>query len=104
APILPRPFCGVRGDAGAGDASDNGAVSVVARGCERSRAGFARQSAPGQDTPRVSGSAVTLQQAVGAAARILRDAVQPVIGGLATDVAGMRSAVELADRCGAVLD
>jgi len=98
------PFCGLLCDDVTVDASNNGAVSVVARGCERSRAGFARQSAPGQDTPRVGGSAVTLQQAVGAAARILREAVQPVIGGLATDVAGMRSAVELADRCGAVLD
>jgi formylmethanofuran dehydrogenase subunit B len=52
----------------------------------------------------VSGSPTTLEQAAGAAARILNGAVQPLIAGLATDVAGMRAAVELADRCGAVLD
>jgi formylmethanofuran dehydrogenase subunit B len=52
----------------------------------------------------VAGSAATLEQAVQAAAQLLREAWQPLIGGLATDVAGMRAAVELADRCGAVLD
>ncbi len=98
------PFCGLLCDDVVVSASDDGAVSVSARGCELSRAGFARQSAAGQDSPRVAGSAATLEQAVSAAAGILRDAVQPLIGGLATDVAGMRAAVELADRCGAVLD
>ncbi|HEX4584464.1 MAG TPA: hypothetical protein VH183_06520 [Burkholderiaceae bacterium] len=85
-------------------ASDRGAVSVSARGCQLSQAGFMRQSAPGMDSPQVGGSAATFEQAVGAAAAILNEAVQPVIAGLATDVAGMRAAVELADRCGAVLD
>jgi formylmethanofuran dehydrogenase subunit B len=102
--ICTCPFCGLLCDDVAVSAADRGAVSVTARGCELSRSGFARQSAQGQDAPRVGGSPVTLQQAVAAAARILREAVQPLIGGLATDVAGMRAAVELADRCGAVLD
>jgi formylmethanofuran dehydrogenase subunit B len=98
------PFCGLLCDDVVVTASDRGAVSVSARGCELSRAGFARQSAAGADAPRVGGSEATFEQAVSAAAAILRDAVQPVIGGLATDVSGMRAAVELADRCGAVLD
>jgi formylmethanofuran dehydrogenase subunit B len=98
------PFCGLLCDDVVVRASNSGAVSVLARGCELSKASFARQSAAGQDSPRVAGSAATFEQAVGAAAAILRDAVQPLIGGLATDVAGMRAAVELADRCGAVLD
>ena len=98
------PFCGLLCDDVGVSASDGGTVSVSARGCELSRAGFARQSATGQDSARVGGSAATFEQAVEAAAKILREAVQPLIGGLATDVAGMRAAVELADRCGAVLD
>jgi formylmethanofuran dehydrogenase subunit B len=98
------PFCGLLCDDVVVSASDNGAVSVSARGCELSKAGFARQSAAGPDSPRVGGSAATFEQAVSAAAAILRDAVQPLIAGLATDIAGMRAAVELADRCGAVLD
>ena len=98
------PFCGLLCDDVVVSSSEGGTVSVSARGCELSRAGFARQSAPGQDSARVNGAAATFEQAVAAAAGILRQAVQPVVGGLATDVAGMRAAVELADRCGAVLD
>ena len=98
------PFCGLLCDDVVVAPSGSGAVNVSERGCELSRAGFARQSAPGHDAPRVNGSEASFQQAVSAAARILDRAVQPLIGGLATDVAGMRAAVELADRCGAVLD
>jgi formylmethanofuran dehydrogenase subunit B len=98
------PFCGLLCDDVVVGASDRGTVSVLARGCALSRAGFARQTAAGPQTPRVGGAEATVEQAVTAAARILSQAVQPLIGGLATDVAGMRAAVELADRCGAVLD
>jgi len=98
------PFCGLLCEDVAVRTSAGGTVAVSARGCELSRAGFARQSAPGPGSPRVAGSAATLEQAVQAAAQLLREAWLPLIGGLATDVAGMRAAVELADRCGAVLD
>jgi formylmethanofuran dehydrogenase subunit B len=98
------PFCGLLCDDVVVAASPGATVSVSARGCELSRAGFARQSSPGADSARVNGADATFEQAVTAAAAILREAVQPVIGGLATDVAGMRAAVALADRCGAVLD
>jgi len=98
------PFCGLLCDDVVVTAAADATVTVSARGCELSRAGFARQSAPGSTSPLVAGSPATLEQATRAAARILGAAVQPLIGGLATDVAGMRAAVELADRCGAVLD
>ena len=98
------PFCGLLCDDVTVSAPDGGTVSVTARGCDPSRAGFARQSAPGQDAPLIKGSPATLEQAAAAAAQMLRDAVQPLFGGLGTDVAGMRAAVELADLCGAVLD
>jgi len=79
-------------------------MTASGRACALGRAGFARQSAPGLDTPLIGGKPAALDQAIGAAAAILRGAAQPLIGGLGTDVAGMRAAVELADRCGAVLD
>src|SRR5579864_2970514 len=102
--ICTCPFCGLLCEDVAVQVLAGGAVAVRARGCEVSRAGFARQSAPGLDSPLVAGSAATLDQAAQAAAHILREAWQPLIAGLATDVAGMRAAVELADGCGAILD
>jgi formylmethanofuran dehydrogenase subunit B len=98
------PFCGLLCDDVTVIASSAGTVAASGRACEASRAGFARQSAPGLDTPLVGGEPAAFDQAVGAAASILHGAGQPLIGGLGTDVAGMRAAVELADRCGAVLD
>jgi len=98
------PFCGLLCDDVTLDAPNSVTVSASGRGCETSRVGFARQSGPGLSTPLVGGNPASLDRAIGAAAKILREAVQPIIGGLATDVAGMRAAVELADRCGAVLD
>jgi formylmethanofuran dehydrogenase subunit B len=47
---------------------------------------------------------VSLVEAASEAARLLRAARQPLIGGLATDVEGSRAAGRLADRCGGVLD
>jgi formylmethanofuran dehydrogenase subunit B len=98
------PFCGLLCDDVSAEASSSGAVTASGRACDLSRAGFARQSAPGPYTPLIGGKPAVLDQAVGAAASILHGAGQPLIGGLGTDVAGMRAAVELADRCGAVLD
>jgi len=98
------PFCGLLCDDVLVRTPAAAPLEVSARGCETSRAGFARQSATGTESPRVRGSAATFDEAVAAAAQILREAAQPLIGGLATDVAGMRAAVELADRCGAVVD
>ena len=97
------PFCGLLCEDAATQVSPQGVVSVSARLCDLGRAGFARQGAQAA-TPLVSGKAATQQEAIAAAARILDAAAMPLICGLGTDVAGMRAAVELADRCGAVLD
>jgi len=98
------PFCGLLCDDITAEASKLGVVAVSGRACELSRAGFSRQSAAGLDTPLICGQPAVLEQAVAAAAGILHRAGQPLIGGLGTDVAGMRAALELADRCGAVVD
>ncbi|MGZ4995009.1 MAG: formylmethanofuran dehydrogenase subunit B, partial [Methylobacter sp.] len=55
-------------------------------------------------SPRVDGKDVSLDVAVAKAAALLKNTNQPVIGGCATDVNGMRALLALADRSGAVVD
>jgi formylmethanofuran dehydrogenase subunit B len=96
------PFCGLACDDLEVEVS-GADVRVVANGCERSTRLF-RESLPRSPAAAIAGEAATLDAAVGRAAAILGDAVQPVIGGLATDVAGVRAVLDLADRLGAVVD
>lgn len=98
---VPSPFCGI----GTDDLSievDGTALKVLQNGCSVNSAGFEE---PVTDTdPRVGGETVTLEEAVAKAADILRETNLPLVGGLATDVNGMRAALALADRIGAVVD
>ncbi len=98
---VPCPFCGLACDDLRIDARR---LEVLANGCELSRKSFAALNLSQSSTPRIAGKAATLEQAVARAARLLQQARQPVFSGLATDVAGMRALLSLADRCGAVLD
>lgn len=99
------PFCGLACD----DLQvyvQKGAVKVLANGCHKSRARF---DSSGEDVMNpvpawIQGKPATLEQAVARAAAILRDAAQPLFAGLATDVAGTRAVLRLADRTGAVVD
>lgn len=77
-------------------------LRVRNNGCARAERGFSRgdRSMP----PHVHGEPSTLQEAVAQAAAILRNARQPLITGMAADVAGCRAAVALAEACGAVVD
>jgi len=70
--------------------------------CAKSRA--ALEKPPKKLQPRIKGKAVSLDEAVAAAAGILRKSRHPLLSGLATDVGGMRAAVALAESTGAVLD
>ena len=99
------PFCGLACD----DLTlriEGGAPQVVANGCRISVAAFSASKVddPGQWAPEVAGVAADLQSAIAAGARLVRQAKQPVFGGLATDVQGMRALMQLADSCGAVVD
>lgn len=98
------PFCGlVCDDLVVGTAA--GRLAVKANGCAVAVAGFARASAGGGAVgARIAGRPASLAEATAEAARLLRGARQPLIGGLATDVEGSRAAGRLADRCGGVLD
>ncbi len=97
------PHCGLLCD----DLSlvgERSGAQVIGNACAIGHAAFTRALAAAALPPRVDGAAVDLDTAVGAAAAILARARQPLIGGLATDVAGMRAALALADRCGAIVD
>ena len=85
----------------------NGRPEVLANGCTLSRQQFAYAAADSENVTMLSqidGKPSTLEAATQRAAELLREAKLPVIGGLGTDVSGMRAALRLADRCGAVVD
>jgi formylmethanofuran dehydrogenase subunit B len=52
----------------------------------------------------IAGKPVSLESAIAEAARLLAASRQPLIAGLATDVAGARAAIMLAQRTGAIID
>jgi formylmethanofuran dehydrogenase subunit B len=97
------PFCGLLCD-DLTVRTQSGAIAVTGAGCALSVAAFGHQADAAAVQPRVGGRTATLDEAAAKAADVLRAARQPLICGLATDVAGMRAVMSLADRCGAVLD
>ncbi len=98
---VPSPFCGLGSD----DLTIqvNGvSIKVTENGCAVNTPAF--EEAIADIDPRVDGKVVSLGVAVNRAAEILKKSNQPVIGGCATDVNGMRALMALADRNGAVVD
>ena len=96
------PFCSLLCD---GFALEPGPVLQL-RGsdCPRARAGLAAFDDLGVVTPSVDGASQDLDAALDAAAARLAAARLPLIGGLATDVQGMRALYRLANVGGAILD
>ncbi len=76
---------------------------VVSRnGCTRAAQDFARP--PLATAARIGGRNATVEEAIIAAAKLLKRARAPLFGGLACDVDGMRALVNLAEQRGAILD
>ncbi|MEQ8662697.1 MAG: formylmethanofuran dehydrogenase [Gammaproteobacteria bacterium] len=96
------PFCALLCDDLTLRQQADATFTVASNGCQRANAGFAR--APLEPQALVAGRTASLDDAIEAATRLLRRARQPLFGGLATDVDGIRAGVNLAERCGAVLD
>nr|WP_255635852.1 formylmethanofuran dehydrogenase [Azospirillum sp. 412522] len=71
-------------------------------GCARARSLFALPALPAHCF--IKGRAVPLDEALDAAAALLRNAASPAIGGLAADTEGISAALALAERLGAVVD
>lgn len=99
---LTCPFCGLHCDDLTVESGPGGA-SVTTAGCKRAEEGFAQAPAPAA-TPTVKGRAVSQEQAVLHAVKILRESNQPLVGGLAADAAGCRAAMALAEKVGAAVD
>lgn len=98
---VPSPFCGV----GTDDLSiqvDGVAIKVMQNGCSVNTPAF--EQPIGDTGCKIAGKTVSLQEAVTRSAELLANTGQPVIGGCATDVNGMRALLSLADRTGAVVD
>ena len=98
---VPSPFCGI----GTDDLTirvDGVSLKVIDNGCAVNTPAF--EQAITDTRPRVNGQEVSLDEAITAAAALLKNTRLPVIGGCATDVNGMRGLLALADRAGAVVD
>ncbi len=95
------PFCGILCD-DLSVARFEGALKITKNACPKAVAGFERKLPAA--SPMVAGSPVALEEAVTKAAALIRKAKLPLIGGLATDVEGMRGLMALADRAGGVVD
>jgi formylmethanofuran dehydrogenase subunit B len=98
---VPSPFCGI----GTDDLTiqvDGVALQVTENGCAVNTPAF--EQAITDTSPRVDGNEVSLEQAVSRVSELLRNSNQPVIGGCASDVNGMRALLAVADRSGAVVD
>ena len=95
------PACGLLCD-DLSVAAQDGRLQVTDKGCAKSRAFF--EQAPAESTPRIHGETTTLELAVAKATELIAQARHPLIGGLATDIKGMRAVMDLAGTAGATLD
>lgn len=98
---VPSPFCGV----GTDDLTiqvDGNLLKVTENGCAINTPAF--EQALGDASPKLNGKPASLQEAIAQAAKLLSNTKQPVFGGCATDVNGMRALLAVADHCGAVVD
>ena len=98
---VPCPFCALLCDDLVIE-NQSGDLSVVKNACQKAIGGFSRPIQIG--SPKINGEKKSFEMAVSMAASILKKAKQPLLTGLGTDVSGMRSVMELADKIGGVVD
>jgi formylmethanofuran dehydrogenase subunit B len=98
---VPCPFCGILcDDLEIGPTA--GGLKVLKNGCAKSNTGFERPLV--ERKPQVDGRDVSLDEAISAAVRLIKDSRLPVVGGLGTDVDGIRQAIAVAEKSGGVVD
>jgi formylmethanofuran dehydrogenase subunit B len=98
---VPCPFCSLLCD-DLEIKNQGGKLSILQNGCHKAKSHIEREQT--QIFPRIKGKNCSLDDAVAHAAKILRNSNQPLIAGLGTDVNGMRAAMLLAEKTGAVID
>jgi len=96
------PFCGLVCDDLEVARGAGGTLSVTRNGCVKAVKGFERPVPSAE--PTIGGKPATRTAAIAEAARLIREAKNPLLGGLGTDVDGMRAVMALADRAGATID
>jgi len=96
------PACGLLCDDLSISCDSAGALKVVSNTCDKSIRFFERPVS--SVVPRLGGKDSDLSAAIAKAASILREARHPLIGGLGTDVQGMRAVMNLAESAGATID
>jgi len=95
------PFCGIAAD----DLTikvDGNHVSVIENADAVTKKGF--ETPITETSPRIKGKDVSLDKAIDHIVDALRTSKQTVIGGMATDLNGVRSALALADKNRATID
>lgn len=102
-PNVTCPFCGLLCD-DLTVSSEGGALRVTNGACAVATRELAAVPAPSAPIARIGGRAVSLDDAIAEATRLIGAARQPIIGGLSTDLAGARAAARLADHVGGVID
>jgi formylmethanofuran dehydrogenase subunit B len=98
---VPCPFCSLICD-DLEIKNQDGKLRVLHNGCHKARSHFEREQA--QINPRIKGKNCSLDEAISHAVKILKQANQPLITGLGTDINGMRSVIALAEKTGAIID
>jgi formylmethanofuran dehydrogenase subunit B len=100
------PFCPLMCDRlNVRPAADGHTLALSGSECARASAGLKQFGAvPSPAQPLVDGRAASSQEAIAAAAHLLRSSHQPLFGGLGTDVAGARALYRLACATGAICD
>ncbi|HID80997.1 MAG TPA: formylmethanofuran dehydrogenase subunit B [Chromatiales bacterium] len=97
------PFCGLACDDLTVSAKQN-KLDILAGQCTLNRAGFNQALWEKTSTAMMQGKEIAHATAIDKAASLLKKSEAPLIGGLITDVNGVRTAMALADACGAVID
>src|SRR3546814_10420359 len=87
------PGCGLLCDDLVVERRADVSIKISENGCPRS-ADFFRQAAYQPSSPRVAGQETYLASTISKVASLLKDARQPLIGGLATAVHGLRAVLE----------
>ncbi|NOG59220.1 MAG: formylmethanofuran dehydrogenase subunit B [Proteobacteria bacterium] len=98
---VPCPFCGILCDDLVIE-NKNNSLKVLENGCAKAISSF--EIEPSEVSAKLKGKNVSLDEAISSACKILKKSHTPLIAGLGTDVSGMRSVMELADKSGAILD
>lgn len=98
---VPCPFCPLLPDDLVIE-QDGNQLRLSGHDCAKSRAAI--EKPPKNLQPRIKGKPASLDEAIEAAAGILRKSQQPLFAGLGTDVAGMRATVALAEATHGAMD